>query len=67
MKILKIDNCQSCPHLNIGMEYSLDGFDSGKPWFCKLLNRQIYSWVEWNEPDKMPIPEDCPLDNFIQK
>lgn len=59
---LKITKCGECPHLDVGMTYSMDGFDTGNDWTCKKANRSIEKFVEWRESDKPKgLPKWCPL------
>ncbi len=59
---LKINHCRRCPHLEIGASYSLDGFDRGNDWRCKLADKEIAGFVERpSEADRIQIPGFCPL------
>ncbi len=60
---IKITSCQQCPHFSKGGRQTTDGFDSGYDWFCgfkKGEKKLIVPFVEWNEVDKMVIPDWCP-------
>lgn len=57
---LTIKKCRECPHVEIGMNYSLDGWDRGNDWKCKKADRTIASFVE-RPSDEPLIPMWCPL------
>ena len=61
MRVLKITKCGECPHHKVGPLYSLDGWDRGNDWTCKLANREIVGFVE--RPADIPSepPKWCPL------
>ena len=59
--VLHIEKCQDCPHLEIGMSYSLDGFDRGSDWTCKKTGKEVASFVEWPSQAPKKIPSWCPL------
>ena len=58
---LKIAKCGDCPHHDVGMGYSLDGWDHGNDWKCKLTGKVIASFVERPSEEPKTIPKSCPL------
>jgi hypothetical protein len=59
--VLHIEKCQDCPHLEISIPYSFDGFDCGNDWRCKEANRKIAEFVESPSQSPKKIPSWCPL------
>lgn len=58
---LTITRCGDCPHHEVGHSYSLDGFDRGNDWRCKLANKEIAGFVERPSEHPKTIPAWCPL------
>lgn len=59
---LTIVRCEQCPHHEIGPSYSLDGFDRGNDWVCKLADKQLAGFVERPSEAKAIVPPSwCPL------
>jgi len=59
---LKVKTCQQCPFFLSERAYTADSFEMCFNWFCnKEEKKKIRSYVDWNEEDKVPIPEWCPV------
>lgn len=58
---IEITSCMQCPHFKAGDSYSLDGWDRGYDWHCKLKDKEIASFVERkSEEESIEIPKWCP-------
>lgn len=58
---LTITKCGECPHHEVGIGYSLDGWDHGSDWRCKLANRELAGFVERPSEEPKTVPKWCPL------
>lgn len=59
--VLEIKSCKDCPHFKQERMYTEDSFEYVYNWFCKKENgKEIESYVEWHEENKIKIPEWCP-------
>lgn len=58
---LTIVKCGDCPHHKIGPSYSLDGWDRGSDWTCKLTEQVIVKFCERHNDEPTSVPEFCPL------
>jgi len=56
---LDITECEKCPKSSTNKVYTSDSWDDIREVFCKELNRNVYSYLDWNE--KSTIPKECPL------
>ena len=55
---IDINSCDNCPHAKVSKVYTPDSFDNIRSIHCNLLNKKVYSYLDWN--DYSPIPESCP-------
>jgi len=58
---LEIKTCMECPFWERKRVFTADSWEEGYDWTCKKTGKQIASFVEWNEVDKVPIPDFCPI------
>ena len=65
---LEIKNCLDCTLLKQVRVYTEDSFERDHDWFCgKHINidtgqmNKIAGSVSWNEGNKIPVPEWCPI------
>lgn len=58
---ITITKCGECPHHEVGPCYSMDGFDRGNDWRCKLANRELVGFVERPSEEPKTVPGWCPL------
>ena len=59
---LEIKNCQQCPNFDRKRIYTADSWEEGYDWLCKAKHDKVIAgFVEWNEPDTIPIPQWCPI------
>lgn len=62
---LEITNCRQCPFFQLGIDYSLDGWDRGSDWFCNHnpdKKKTIAEFVEReSEAVNTSIPDWCPI------
>ena len=60
--VLEITNCQQCPHFKRERYFTGDSWEEAYNWFCKAKkDKKIAGYVEWNEADKIEIPNWCPI------
>lgn len=60
--LIEIENCQSCPFLKTERHYTADSFEHAFDWFCgKKSNKEIASYINWNEEKHVEIPKWCPI------
>lgn len=56
--VLELNTCQECPFFEKNECDSWAKYD----WFCsKVDHKKIRGYVSWNEEDKVPVPEWCPI------
>ncbi len=54
--------CVDCPFFKRERMYTADSWEEAYNWFCgKKDGKKIAGYVEWNEADKIEIPDWCPL------
>jgi hypothetical protein len=59
---LEINSCKECPFLKVERMYTGDSWEEAYNWFCKKEdNKKIRGYVEWNDVDKIKIPDWCPI------
>lgn len=62
--MFEVKSCQSCPNASKERYYTADSFETETEYKCKAKGNKrigIYDWVEENHPEKMSIPQWCPL------
>jgi hypothetical protein len=58
---LEINNCEQCPFYVTNKVYTEDSFDDARKVFCNKLEKNVHSYLDWNEIAQ--IPKECPLRN----
>jgi len=60
--VIEIKSCVDCPHFKRERHWTEDSWEEAYDWFCKKKNnKKIQGYVEWNEADKINIPDWCPI------
>jgi hypothetical protein len=60
---LDLKNCEKCPNFDErpGEYVSPDSFEGPNfDWYCKANGKKIRGYVEWNERNKISVPDWCP-------
>lgn len=55
---ININSCEQCPNRIVSKVYTADSFEDIRKVHCKLLNENVYKYLEWYE--KAPVPDHCP-------
>lgn len=63
MKIIKIETCKDCKHLQETRDYSPDSFEMLFRWDCKKEKKNIRRYIEVFD-GKIPIPNWCSLEDM---
>ena len=58
---IKLKNCIGCPYLETNRQYTADSFETCFKWTCKKSDKVIANYVDWNEDDRIKIPEWCEI------
>lgn len=56
---VEVTCCDKCPHALVRKVYTEDSWDNVRAIKCKVLNKDIYEYLDWY--DKSPVPDECPF------
>lgn len=63
---INIHSCDECVNFKSERDYTSDSFEYCTKWICKLNDKHIRRYVDWNDNSKF-IPDWCPLSNKKNK
>jgi hypothetical protein len=51
--------CEQCTYSKTERVYTADSFEDVRKVHCDKLNKDVHTYLEWNEKSK--IPNECPF------